>query len=588
MKQLRNSLLLLLLLTPLFSLAQVTKQVEVTKAYVPQVERATKHAIEPDMTDTVRMRPDIDYTITPLSLQTTLTTTPIRPAQVTYWEFNRSKPLYLKLGAGYPTNSVADLYLSTQNPSTGYLMAYINHEGRYADRINDFDGKKYTAWQLENRVGVAGGKYLGRRILEADIRYDNHWYHRFGAAPSSEYPVDLPNKEMDMDKPGSRLYFDEMSAQVRLGDDFLDLSRFNFEVVLHGGLFSGKPQCYRYDTAEQAYKPYNASTRQMMWGASARIAKGFGRHHFSLSVGYDHLSGSKLLKGCRQQQLRAGVRYGVTGGVVKMDLGADLLCDWVKGVETQIYILPHLHLDFHLGTQGLRPFVEIDGTARDNSFRSLSRLNPYVANAYWSERSTVDYSGRLGIGGSLWKSIFTYRLYAQISVCDNNPYWYMDLAERGTLMPYLARQTVTSLHGSIELRPVSQLLVRLGVQGQFFGKSPKMPFKDKTFKLADGLSALLADASVRYEGRKISFGVGVDMATSREYTLLDLQREGVPAARLWKTPFAANLKAHFDWHISHRIGLFAEGENLANCRLYTYPWYRDYGAMFTLGVKMKF
>ena len=54
--------------------AQVEKRVEVTKAYVPSVEGASKLAVVPDMTDTVKMRPEIDYTITPLSLQTTLAT----------------------------------------------------------------------------------------------------------------------------------------------------------------------------------------------------------------------------------------------------------------------------------------------------------------------------------------------------------------------------------------------------------------------------------------------------------------------------------------------------------------------------------
>ena len=99
--------------------AQVEKRVEVTKAYVPSVESAAKLAVVPDMTDTVKMRPEIDYTITPLSLQTTLATRPIRPATVTYWEFNRPLPFYLKVGAGYPLNSVLDFYASSQNPGTG-------------------------------------------------------------------------------------------------------------------------------------------------------------------------------------------------------------------------------------------------------------------------------------------------------------------------------------------------------------------------------------------------------------------------------------------------------------------------------------
>ena len=41
--------------------AQVTKQVEVTKTYVPEVSKAVKLPIVPDMTDTVRLRPEIDY-----------------------------------------------------------------------------------------------------------------------------------------------------------------------------------------------------------------------------------------------------------------------------------------------------------------------------------------------------------------------------------------------------------------------------------------------------------------------------------------------------------------------------------------------
>lgn len=35
--------------------AQVEKQVEVTKAYVPSVESASKLSVVPDMTDTVKM-----------------------------------------------------------------------------------------------------------------------------------------------------------------------------------------------------------------------------------------------------------------------------------------------------------------------------------------------------------------------------------------------------------------------------------------------------------------------------------------------------------------------------------------------------
>ncbi|MBR0330792.1 MAG: hypothetical protein IIX12_04245, partial [Alistipes sp.] len=77
MKRLLFTLLISCSTLPLW--AQVEKQVEVTKAYVPSLEQADKLAIIPDMTDTMTLRPEIDYTVTPLSLRTTLVTRPIRP-----------------------------------------------------------------------------------------------------------------------------------------------------------------------------------------------------------------------------------------------------------------------------------------------------------------------------------------------------------------------------------------------------------------------------------------------------------------------------------------------------------------------------
>ena len=78
MKKLLSAAFLLAAL-PGATVAQVEKQVEVTKAYVPSLESASKLAIEPDMTDTTRMRPEIDYTITPLSVATSLRRAPFGP-----------------------------------------------------------------------------------------------------------------------------------------------------------------------------------------------------------------------------------------------------------------------------------------------------------------------------------------------------------------------------------------------------------------------------------------------------------------------------------------------------------------------------
>ena len=328
--------------------AQVEKRVEVTKAYVPSVEGASKLAVVPDMTDTVKMRPEIDYTITPLSLQTTLATRPIRPATVTYWEFNRPLPFYLKAGMGYPFNSVLDFYASSQNPGTGYVVGYVNHEGRYSKIGNDF-GVKNNSTRMLNRIGAAAGKYFGRHVLEGDLSYENRMYHRYGMYLAPDISADAV--------PGSMADYGDANIAVRFGDDFQDLSRVNFEIAIRGGMF--------FDHSE--WPDYNDKARQTTLETHAKIARAFGRHRLAAEIGYERLAGQKALDEYNQQLIHAALRYGIEGGVVRLEVGADYYHDKVKSVEAENYIIPFVRLNLNLGTDGLCPFFEMDGNVRENS-----------------------------------------------------------------------------------------------------------------------------------------------------------------------------------------------------------------------------
>lgn len=569
--------------------AQVGKQVEVTKAYEPRVESAAKLAIAPDMTDTVRMRPEIDYTVTPLSLQTTLTTRPIRPATVTYWEFNRPLPFYIKAGAGYPLNSVLDLYAASQHPSTGYVLGFVNHEGRYADIRNDAPGGglKNNSLRMLNRIGGAAGKYIGSHVLEAEIGYENRLYHRYGifgsgSGADSPYSGSVP-------APGSTIDYGDLSAKIRIGDDFQNLSRTNFEVELHGNLF--------FDHSELP-DPDETKGRQTDFGVSAKIARGFGRHRFSIGAGCDMAFGRPDANEFLHRTIRAGIRYGLNGGVVRLEAGADYchdrieLTDWdPEYTTTGNYLLPFLRLDFKLGTPGIRPFAEADGTMRSNGLRELALSNPYLDNGLdIPDRSSVEYDGRIGIGGTLGRGRFDYRIFAGISLRDNHLYWVNPAtaaaaggSEPETLLPalpVLAHQSVTSFNAEAIYRPVSTLSATLGVHAYAY---------DDDTAFGNGAPALEADLGFRYEGRKIAAGISLRMQSGREWSYL-MSGTGAEdvAAGTFEAPFAVDLRICFDWRVSRRVGIFAEGRNLLDRRLYEWAWYPEYGANCTLGVKVAF
>lgn len=558
--------------------AQVEKQVEVTKAFVPSLENAAKIPVAPDMTDTSRMRPEIDYTITPLSLQTSLQTRPIRPAQVTYWEFNRPLPFYLKVGAGYPLNSVLDFYASSQNPGTGYVVGYVNHEGRYADIRNNI-GQENNSVRMFNRAGAAAGKYFGRHVLEGDLSYENRMYHRYGIHMPAGGASD------GMPKPGAQVDYGDANFAVRFGDDFKDMSRTNFDVAVRAGFFF-----------DHSVRPdYSDRARQTTLAAVARIGRGFGRHRLSFEAGYERFAGQKAISDYTEQLIHAGVRYGLEGGSVRLEAGADYYFDKIAGQKNRSYVIPFARLDFNLGTPGLRPFIELDGGVYENSYRSLTRQNPYVRNPWLLGKSSVDYNGRFGIGGSLWRGKMNYRVYGAFSIRDNHLYWLhctmlpgediplnIDAIYSGGFIPVQARQTVTSINGEAEYRPVASLLMSLGVHGYIYN--------DDT-KYANGAPSFEGNFGVRYQGRKIAFGVSVWLQSSRSWsTLSRMVGASAPEVRLSsvRVPFGTDLRVNFDWKVSTRVTLFAEGRNLANRPLYRFADYPEYGANFTIGAKMNF
>lgn len=570
MKMKRWILLCGLLLTGFAAQAQVEKQVEVTKAYVPSLEAATKLPIEPDMTDTTTLRPEIDYTITPLSLQTSLQTKPIRPATVTYWEFNRPSPFYLKAGVGYPLQSVAELSVSTQNSGTGYALGYLHHEGRYGTIRNDYGLRNY-ATRMTNRVGGAAGLYLGKRILEGELSYR----HRADCRHAMYYPKGAL-------LPGDRIGYSDANLCLSIGDDFLNLDRLNVGLALDGALFAD------HSDPLQGVAPGG----QLDLGATFRMARAWRGINFSLWADYHHLGGTQGLATTSEQLIGGGLRLGMKQGRVQMDLGADFYHDRVRGhhlatgAEAGNYILPQARLVWSLTRKALHPFAELNSRLETNDHRSLTEHNPYLLTAQWGTLPTIEYDLKAGLKGSFARDRFAYRLYATAAADLNHRYWV--IPELYSLMPdrYFPGWTTLvqdelmafGLGGELTYRPTSALNFELGAIYRLFEEDTPLPTGEAVWK---------GSFAMRYDHRKFRLGLRTELQSERSWAFVDsLDWRNVSAQ--FRAPFAVDLQLDFEWIYSSSMIFFVEGRNLLNQPIYRYPAYREYGINALAGVRMTF
>ncbi len=556
---------------PTMAVAQVEKQVEVTKTYLPTLEQAKKLTIVPDMTDTMQLRPEIDYTITPLTMQTSLTTRPIRPAQISYWEFNRPQTYYLKAGLGAPLQSVLDLYASTQQPSYGYALGYLNHEGRYSKIKNDF-GVKNPSTRLLNRIGTAAGRYVGKRLLEGNVQYDHRLYRRYGAF----YPVSY-------DQPSDKVGYSTLDAAIRIGDEFQDLTRTNFEVRLDGSLF--------FDHTEPIL--INEKGGENRLSAEAKVARMFDSRRLMLGVGYHRLGGSKALEKMTQQQVTATARYATEQPKMRFEVGLDYCYDRLKGErqEREHYLFPYAHFEFDLIADAVKPFAEIDGGVSGNDYRSLSEENPYLGAPMWLDRSTAEWAGRAGLTGHSKNNRFYYRAFAAFTLRDNQRYWLLPALNveaptayaAGWMIPYLGRQSCFSLGGELAYRPLSSL--RIDGSAAFYAYNNDEPFEH-------GRPAMEGEVGIRYEGRKVCVGVRAVMVGERSWSVVDPAAVDQPQNEMelahYDLPFALDLQVDFEWKIRPQTALFVEGRNLLGSDCYLLPTLPEYGIHALLGIRKAF
>ncbi len=528
--------------------AQVNKEVEVTKSYVPTVIKADKPMIKAVISDTTYMNPDVDYNIAPLAINTQLQTLPIKPATVTYWEFNKPASAQIKAGIGLPINTLFQGYASSHNASVGYMAAKIDHIGNYS-KINKLD-----ATQSQNEIAVAGGLYIAKHTLEGSLSYSNDLYNKYAFEQSAS----------------TFLNYQDFNATVRFGDNFVDMSRFNFNFGLDYSRF--------YDRRSNTNDKF---LFESLFGKDI----GLGKLLFNLD--YQSISSSDTYE---NQNANIGISLASKIANWQLTLGAQYIYDNTKFDESNTpnhYFIPKLVIN-RSSSNAISPFVEIGGSIAQNSFAELSAINPYIYGGL-AAKSSVEYNFAAGLSGQFASSAIAYRLDAEYTVGQNSRFWMLNVIENDDATIYdnyytleLANLNTTSFNFRLDCKPVSNLL---------------LAFDAHYYLYNDYDSDLLVNSRPDYQGsvrlefrpRKLGFGVKGTIIGERNFTQSTVSTaSATPVNSTVSLPSVFDMSAYLDLQSSEKFSFFLEGSNLCGAELYPWAGYKGFGLQITAGVKINF
>lgn len=534
--------------------ASLERRIEVTRQYMPEVEGARKIDFPPRMQDTVTLKPDIKYSITPTPWKSVFGTTPIAPVAISTAEYKPFKPLYLMLGGGYPAQSAVDLYAAF--PTRGDVRAgvYVNHYGQWSKLKNDAGVPKDAKW-TENRIGVYAGRDFGRRTLDFDFKGIFNYYAPFDKVQTG-----------CIEPPGTMLFM--LDASLKFGDTFTDLSRFNYRFGINAGTWFDGFTEYGKALVGNAFADFGwkAGKGAILAGVSFDVWRADSEHDWYASIVPEY----RLSSG--RWSLAAGLKlyYNVFNLSGFRDAFEDLYAD-----GDHVYVLPKIHVSYEVAAAFV-PYITLDGNIGSGAYPALSGMNPYSAGNTARPKSAELRGGfRGGVSSAL-----AYDAYAGYMIAE---------------LPYFVKapDDVLALFFPA-LAPVNMFYAGLGVEFKLpFGLSLEGGLRYNSYnnsgnfwsnaggRVGMGIPAITVSGDVKYQYRdRLFISAGAEFIGKRHFA---------SSRDLWiEAPSSVNLKAQVEYKTGSRLSVFLKGDNLLNSRIYRYLDYPALGINVLAGVKMVF
>lgn len=525
------------------------RKIEITRQYVPEVGGARKIDFPPRMQDTITLKPEIRYSITPTPWKSVFGTTPISPVGISTAEYRRPYPVYMLLGGGYPAQSALDLYAAFPSRRDVRAGMYINHYGQWTKLENEAGFLKNAAW-TENRIGVYTERDFGRRSLDFDFKGIFNYY------------VPLDKIQTGCIVPPD-MFLLLMDASLKFGDAFTDFSRFNYRFGVDAGTWLGA-YCSGFGFRGNAFADFG-------WKAGkGAILAGLSFDGWTVGKESDWYVSivPEYRLGMNKWSFSAGLKvyYNAFGLNGFRDGFAD---KYNKG--DHIYVLPKINLSYKVA-DAFTPYITLDGDVGSGSYPLLSGMNPYSAGSVGRPKSA---ELRGGIRGDA-ASALTYEAYAGYMIAEL-PYFIKVQSE------FYPRLTpVNMFYAGVEagLRLPAGFGVTAGARYNSYNTYGNL-WSGGTGSVGVGIPQFTVSAGVSYQYRSRLFAsLGVEVLGRREFAAAGAPVTGVPAS--------VNLKADVEYKTGPRFTIFVKGDNLLNQRIYRYLGYPALGANVLAGVRMVF
>lgn len=553
----KRNLLLLAALLPLALSAQTEGQYVIQGIYNPTLIDAQKIDLRPEGIDTILPVLPVSYNLLPAKADIAPRADSLAAARLNVEKaLNRIYQGYAKAGFGLYTTPLGELYYNQGRSKTNGYGVHLKHMSSNGG-IDDVGESDYSF----NSIDGWYRHYFARNEASGRLLYDRRRVNYYGYTSNDSVESVIQNAP-EPPKDARKQFYNDIGFAARVRSMYEDSSRIAHDIGLEA----------------HAYSNFSGS-REMNFRVSADVGKQEGSEYYLGTLLIDNLTyrgkpGADSAE-FRQNGTIVGLMPSVrtVGQKYFVRAGAGLYLDALG--ESSFHFYPQAYAHYALFDNILVPYVGLEGERRRNSFRSLSRENPWVGPAPRLRNTSKLYDVYLGLRGSFMNNLgFDVRAsqssYANLALYISQPnlpfgdrmrviYDDVDILDLSGEITYSLREAVRfSARVDIYTYTVS-------VQEEPWNLPPyKLTFAGH-YRLRD---KLVAKAEVLFLGKRPAFRLPEPVSGP----------DAVPVSTRTSLDGFMDLYLGLEYRYTKRLSVFLDASNLSASkyeRWYRYPVQRS-------------
>ena len=545
------------------------REVTLYNPYKPSLPESVKRSFLPDMSDTVKVRPEFHYDVTTKPFMPAYVISPIKPATLLSDPLPKLYKSYVNFGLGNYFTPLAEISVTNERSKKGSLGFYARHFSTNG-KIGLENGKHVFAGYMDNDASVFGRKFFEGNVFESSVDFTQRTRYAYG------YNTSLT--DYSADKKDIRLNYNNIGAKASLSSLNTDSASLSYKFDISYNYFHNTKDLYQHCAV-----------------INGIMEKSFEGLFIGSRVSYSFYRLPDILLSVPKYIASISPFVMKSSGIWNFKLGLQAVIDKNISPQSDFHLYPDFDFGFSIVPSYVSFFAALSGKLEKNDPLKIISENPFLVpdgslftlpNTSHTIIISSGLKGNDGIGGN-------YLVSASYSLI-NNMLFYSNLVSPSylnILFPGLASREVGN-----HFVPEPDNVDLLNIHGEISGViTDKISYSGSAnwykYTLTQNAFAWNKPSwdgriSFKYNLRdKIIIGAELTGTGKRKLQVVyrDMISDEIIPPQVFNMPVHFNLNLNAEYRYSRILSFWARLDNLAYNRYFEWAFYPSQRFLCMLG-----